>query len=94
MAYNEFLADRVRGSLKQLQTAFGEKKMFGGLCFMVDDKMCVGIIKDDLMVRIDPDDQEDFLQEKNLPDNGFYPAPHERLFICNTRRRGFGRRPG
>lgn len=28
--------------------------MFGGLCYLVDDKMCVGIIKDDLMIRIDP----------------------------------------
>lgn len=75
MAYNEFLADRVRGSLKQLQTAFGEKKMFGGLCFMVDDKMCVGIIKDDLMVRIDPDDQEDFLQEKTCRIMDFTQRP-------------------
>lgn len=31
-----------------------EKKMMGGLCFMVNDKMCVGIMKDELMCRIDP----------------------------------------
>jgi len=63
MAYNEFLADRVRASLKELQTAFDEKKMFGGICFMVDDKMCIGIIKEDLMVRIDPVKQDEFLKE-------------------------------
>jgi TfoX/Sxy family transcriptional regulator of competence genes len=63
MAYNEFLADRVRGSLKLLQTAFEEKKMFGGICFLVDEKMCVGIINEDLMVRIDPENQDEFLQE-------------------------------
>lgn len=64
MAYSEFLADRVRNSLRSQNFGFQEKKMFGGLCFLVDDKMCVGIIKDDLMVRIDPEAQDNFLQEK------------------------------
>ncbi len=64
MAYNEFLADRVRGSLKEYNSHFEEKKMFGGICFLVDDKMCVGVLKDDLMIRIDPDYQEDYLKEK------------------------------
>lgn len=63
MAYSEFLADRVRASLKGLNASFEEKKMFGGMCYLVDDKMCVGIINDNLMVRIDPADQDDFLQE-------------------------------
>ena len=63
MAYNEFLADRIRESLKGNKAPFDEKKMFGGLCFLVDDKMCVGIIKDELMVRIDPEKQDDFLTE-------------------------------
>ncbi|WP_346856342.1 TfoX/Sxy family protein [uncultured Draconibacterium sp.] len=63
MAYNEFLADRVRASLKGFQTSFEEKLMFGGICFMVDEKMCVGIVKEDLMVRIDPENQDEFLQE-------------------------------
>jgi TfoX/Sxy family transcriptional regulator of competence genes len=64
MAYSEYLADRVRRSLKNLNTPFVEKKMFGGVCYLVEDKMCVGIIKDDLMVRIDPEHQERFLKEK------------------------------
>lgn len=54
MAYNEALADRVREKLAELPMV-EEKKMMGGLTFMVNDKMCVGILKDDLMVRIDPD---------------------------------------
>lgn len=64
MAYSEYLADRVRGCLKDNGTSFEEKKMFGGLCYLVEEKMCVGIINDDLMVRIDPADQENFLKEK------------------------------
>ena len=53
MSYNEQLADRIRESLANLPVV-EEKKMMGGLVFMVNDKMCVGIIKDELMCRIDP----------------------------------------
>lgn len=64
MAYNEFLADRIRNSLKENKTAFNEKKMFGGICFLVDEKMCLGVIKEDLMIRINPEKQDDFLKEE------------------------------
>jgi TfoX/Sxy family transcriptional regulator of competence genes len=53
MAYNEILADRIRERLVDLKNV-EEKQMMGGLVFMVNDKMCVGIIKDELMCRIDP----------------------------------------
>lgn len=43
MAYDELMADRVRQIFREKNTSFFEKKMFGGLCFMVDDKMCCGI---------------------------------------------------
>lgn len=43
MAYNEFLADRIRQFFQDQKSNFYEKKMMGGLCFMVDDKMCCGI---------------------------------------------------
>ena len=75
MAYSEFLADRVRGSLKGLNSAFEEKKMFGGMCFLVKEKMCVGIINDDLMVRIDPKDQENYLNEKGCRIMDFTKRP-------------------
>ena len=53
MAYNEELAERIRVKLAGL-TGIEEKKMMGGLSFMYNGKMCVGIIKDELMCRIDP----------------------------------------
>lgn len=43
MAYDEFMADRIRQAFKEKNTAFSEKKMFGGLCFMVNEKMCCGV---------------------------------------------------
>lgn len=75
MAYSELLADRVRASLKGLNASFEEKKMFGGMCYLVDDKMCVGIIKDDLMVRIDPADQDEFLKEEGCRIMDFTKRP-------------------
>lgn len=54
MAYSEKLADRIRERLADLPVV-EEKEMMGGLTFMVHDKMCVGIIKDEMMCRIDPE---------------------------------------
>ena len=55
MPYNELLADRVRNVLWEKRVSFEEKKMMGGLCIMVEDKMCVGIIKENLMARVGPE---------------------------------------
>ena len=44
MAYDEFLADRIRRVFAERKTSYIEKKMMGGLCFMVDDKMCCGVL--------------------------------------------------
>lgn len=54
MAYNEKLADRVRELIAVTHKKIQEKRMFGGLCFMVNDKMCVGVEQERLMVRLDP----------------------------------------
>ena len=53
MAYNEKLAERIRERLSDNPNV-DEKPMMGGLTFMVNDKMCVGIIKDEMMCRINP----------------------------------------
>ena len=75
MAYDIFLADRIRAALKVNRVSFEEKQMMGGLCFMVNDKMCVGIIKNDLMVRIDPDIYEEQLQVKGCKIMSFTGRP-------------------
>jgi len=43
MAYDEYLADRIRRQLQEKQIMFAELKMMGGLCFKVDNKMLCGI---------------------------------------------------
>ena len=75
MAYNEFLADRIRTALKDKNVFYQEKKMMGGLTFMVDEKMCVGIIKDNLMLRIDPEIEEDVLTRKGCRQMDFTGKP-------------------
>jgi TfoX/Sxy family transcriptional regulator of competence genes len=58
MAYDEDLAGRVR-ELIAVETGLAEKKMFGGLAFLVDGNMAVGVSgQGGLMVRVDPDETE------------------------------------
>jgi TfoX/Sxy family transcriptional regulator of competence genes len=63
MAYDEKLANRIRERLEDVNKV-KEKEMMGGLTFMVNDKMCIGIIKDEMMCRIDPALQEEVLAMK------------------------------
>ena len=53
MAYDEKLAERVRAALGRTQSVT-ERKMFGGVAFMVRGNMCCGVIDDRLMVRVGP----------------------------------------
>ena len=74
MAYDEGLAQRVREVLEEDQPAVVEKKMFGGIAFLVQGNMCCGVLNDVLIVRVGPDG---------------YPAaigkPHTRVFDLTGR---------
>ena len=54
MATDAFLLDRIRNIMESKKAIWIEKRMFGGDCFMVDDKMCFGTYKGGIMARIDP----------------------------------------
>lgn len=64
MAYDEYLAERVETVLKEKRVPFEGKKMMGGLCLMIKDKMALGVVKDSLMIRIDPEIYEKALKRK------------------------------
>jgi TfoX/Sxy family transcriptional regulator of competence genes len=66
MAYDEYMADRIRYALQRLGAVYEERKMFGGLCFMVDEKMCVGIFRNALMARIDPGMHEQATRQEGV----------------------------
>jgi TfoX/Sxy family transcriptional regulator of competence genes len=74
MAYNEILAQRVREALAT-RPEVEEKRMMGGLTFMVNGKMCVGIVREDLMARIDPAAYEAALIRKGCREMDFTGKP-------------------
>ena len=63
MAYNEQLTKRVREALADVPKT-EEKKMFGGVAFMVDEKMCVTVGDDEIMCRIDPEIHDEVVTRK------------------------------
>lgn len=65
MAFDESLAGRIRDVLAH-RTNIEEKKMFGGLGFLLHGNMLVGVWKDALIARIGPDAQDDALREPHV----------------------------
>ncbi|TKK71489.1 TfoX/Sxy family protein [Ilyomonas limi] len=63
MAYNEVLTNRVREALAEIPNV-EEKKMFRGIAFMVNGKLCVSVGDDELMCRIDPALHDELIEEK------------------------------
>lgn len=73
MAYDESLAVRIRDALAR-KRGIDEKKMFGGVGFLLNGNLLVGIWKDALIVRLGPDESEEALRE-----------PHVRVFDITGR---------
>lgn len=74
MAYNEELARRVRLRLADLPD-IEEKAMMGGLTFMYNGKMCVGIFKDELMCRINPALHDELVEQTGCRTMDFTKRP-------------------
>ncbi|HEX5838709.1 MAG TPA: TfoX/Sxy family protein [Anaerolineales bacterium] len=72
MAYNLKLAERIRGQLEGMP--YVEKKMFGGVGYLLHGNMACGVIKDDLIVRVDPEKHAALLKK-----------PHARPFDMTGR---------
>ena len=73
MAYDEALAERIRTALSGRE--IDEKKMFGGLAFLLGGKMFVGIVKDELMVRVGPERFEEALAMPHVRPMDFTGRP-------------------
>jgi hypothetical protein len=74
MAYDEGLAERIRDVLEERRDVV-ERKMFGGLAFMVGGSMCVGIVGDELMVRVGPDAYDQALRRPHARRMDFTGRP-------------------
>lgn len=82
MAYDEKLNDRIREAIAHLPNV-EEKHMFGGTCFMLNKKMCVGVVKDEMMCRIDPDIYEEALEKKGCREMVFTGKPMKGYVFVN-----------
>lgn len=74
MAYDEGLAERIRGVLEERRDV-SEKRMFGGLAFLVSGHMGVGIVQDRLMVRVGPDTYDRLVREPHAHPMDFTGRP-------------------
>ncbi|MCH7618007.1 MAG: TfoX/Sxy family protein [Chloroflexi bacterium] len=74
MAYDEALAARIRSAFEG-QPGLAEKKMFGGVAFMVGGNMACGVTSDELMVRVGPDNYEDALSRPHARPMDFTGRP-------------------
>jgi TfoX/Sxy family transcriptional regulator of competence genes len=85
MAYDEQLADRVREEL-QADPGFSERKMFGGLCFMLRGNMCAGVVGERLMLRLGEDGATAALRQPGVSPMDFTGRPMRAW--CTWRERG------
>ena len=74
MAYDELLAERIRDALSG-RAGVTERKMFGGIAFMVGGNMACGVTHEDLMVRLDAEEAERALAEEHVRPMDFTGRP-------------------
>ena len=80
MAYDEALAERVR-DLLTLRGDLTERKMFGGIAWMVGGNMACGILGEDLIVRLEPDDASQALAEDHTRAFDFTGRPAKGMVV-------------
>jgi TfoX/Sxy family transcriptional regulator of competence genes len=85
VAYDEELADRVR-DLVSAHGEVSERKMFGGIAFMVGGNMAVGVLGDDLIVRLDRAEAEKALTEEGVREFDFTGRPAKGMVYVSPER--------
>ncbi|MFA5835273.1 MAG: TfoX/Sxy family protein [Bacteroidota bacterium] len=83
MAYNTILADRIRHQLIRRRN-FTEKKMFGGICFLLNGNMCCGVIGQELIIRVTTQQAESFLREKDIRAFDFTGKPSKNMIYVGS----------
>lgn len=83
MAYDEALAERVRDLLMH-RGDLTERKMFGGIAWMVSGNMACGILGDDLIVRLEPAEAEQALTEEHTREFDFTGRPARGMVVVEA----------
>jgi TfoX/Sxy family transcriptional regulator of competence genes len=84
MAFDEKLATRIEKVLAKVPHVV-QKKMFGGVAFMVRQHMCVGVVDDMLMARVGPDQYAGCLKEKYAKEMTFTGKPMKGMLYIESR---------
>ena len=82
MVFDEKLADRIRKALGR-RKGITEKKMFGGLSFLLNSKMCCGVLKDILVVRVNPKESDMLLKKPHVRPMDFTGRPMKGFLYVN-----------
>ena len=85
MPYNEALAERIDDILTRKHIKFEAKKMMGGLCYMINEKMTIGIVKEDLMARIGEEQYPVALKKKGCREMDFTGRPMKGFVFVNNK---------
>jgi len=91
MAYDEKLADRVRKTLER-RLGMSERKMFGGLAFLMNGHMVCGVVGKDLVVRVGPDAYPSALKKTGAREMDFTGRPMKGMVYVGPN--GSRRAPG
>lgn len=83
MAYDPILAERIRAELAR-HVEFTEKKMFGGLTFLVNGKMCCGVTGIDLVLRLSPEEAERALSKPHTRPMDFTGKPMKSMVYVSA----------
>lgn len=83
MAYDPVLADRIRAELAR-HVGFTEKKMFGGLSFLVNGNMCCGVTGTDLVLRLAPEEVERALSKPYTRQMDFTGKPMKSMVYVSA----------
>lgn len=83
MAYDTYLVERISNLFKERKLEVRIMKMMGGLCYMLDEKMCCGVLKNQLMARVSPDLYEELLQKPGCNEMNFTGRPMKGYVFVN-----------
>jgi TfoX/Sxy family transcriptional regulator of competence genes len=84
MSYDAYLEDRINNYLNEHKVGYRTIKMMGGLCYMVEDKMMVGIIKGLLMCRVGPDQYAASLEQEYVQATVFGDRPMKGMVFVSA----------
>jgi TfoX/Sxy family transcriptional regulator of competence genes len=84
VAFDSMLADRIRFRLGR-RKHFTERKMFGGICFLLKGNMCCGVIGTELIIRVKPEQAESILKEKHTRVFDFSGRPSRSLVFVGPK---------